>query len=242
MGENFWQFRPYRPEDGSRRIDWRRSARGDRFFVRERELENAQNFFLWLDPRPDFDWHSSPGLPTKRERGALLLLALAGALHRGGERVTPLLSGNASPGGAFALDQLAIHLFSAPPEPPFPQNGRGAYILVSDFYEDPSVWRSRLKAFQARNRKGILVAIADPTEVDFPFAGRLRFSAPGGGEKPLVERAETLAPAYRAAFAERRAAIRAIAGETGFEFAAMRADEPAAPALARIAALVRGPR
>ena len=41
QGEAFWQYRDHRAEDGARLVDWRRSARGDRFFVREREREAA---------------------------------------------------------------------------------------------------------------------------------------------------------------------------------------------------------
>ena len=38
-GENFWQFRRYVPGEEARRVDWRRSARGDELYVREQEWE-----------------------------------------------------------------------------------------------------------------------------------------------------------------------------------------------------------
>ena len=44
QGEAFWQYRDHRAEDGARLVDWRRSARGDRYFVREREREAVDRF------------------------------------------------------------------------------------------------------------------------------------------------------------------------------------------------------
>ena len=38
-GETFWQFRPYGSGEPVRLIDWRRSARDDHLYVREREWE-----------------------------------------------------------------------------------------------------------------------------------------------------------------------------------------------------------
>ena len=40
-GENFWQFRRFVSGEEARRIDWRRSARDDNLYVREREWEAA---------------------------------------------------------------------------------------------------------------------------------------------------------------------------------------------------------
>jgi len=36
-GETFWQFRPFISGEPAARVDWRRSARENRAFVRERE-------------------------------------------------------------------------------------------------------------------------------------------------------------------------------------------------------------
>ena len=42
VGETFWQFRPFVAGEAAQRIDWRRSGRDDRLYVREREWETAQ--------------------------------------------------------------------------------------------------------------------------------------------------------------------------------------------------------
>ena len=50
MGDEFWQYRPAHQSDPVRLIDWRRSARSDVQFVREREWQAAQSVTLWVDP------------------------------------------------------------------------------------------------------------------------------------------------------------------------------------------------
>ena len=42
VGESFWQFRPFMPGEAALLVDWRRSAREERLFVREREWEGAR--------------------------------------------------------------------------------------------------------------------------------------------------------------------------------------------------------
>ena len=77
MGEAFWQFRPFTPGEASNRIDWRRSARDDRTYVREREWEAAQTISLWIDRSPSMAFVSDLALqPKPRPR--------AGAGPRGG--------------------------------------------------------------------------------------------------------------------------------------------------------------
>src|ERR1700747_1255999 len=51
-GETFWQFRPFVSGEAAGRIDWRRSAKDERLYVREREWEAAHAGFLWIDRSP----------------------------------------------------------------------------------------------------------------------------------------------------------------------------------------------
>ncbi len=48
-GETFWQFRPFVSGEPAARVDWRRSAREDRAFVREREWEASHTVWIWFD-------------------------------------------------------------------------------------------------------------------------------------------------------------------------------------------------
>ncbi len=63
IGENFWQFRPYVDGECLSRIDWRRSARDDHTYVRDREWEAAHTIWLWADLSPSMLYKS-----TRRDR------------------------------------------------------------------------------------------------------------------------------------------------------------------------------
>ena len=72
IGENFWQFRPYVEGEAMSRIDWRRSARDDHTYVRDREWEAAHTVWLWADPSPSMLYKS-------RRRHGVQGIARAGA-------------------------------------------------------------------------------------------------------------------------------------------------------------------
>ena len=86
-GETFWQFRPFVAGEAAQRIDWRRSARDDRLYVREREWETAQSVWLWIDRSASMGYVSDLAQAPKIERALVLGLALADAFVEGGERV-----------------------------------------------------------------------------------------------------------------------------------------------------------
>jgi uncharacterized protein (DUF58 family) len=235
QGEAFWQYRDHRAEDGARLVDWRRSARGDRYYVREREREAAQTAWFWIDPDAGFDWSSEPERTTKLRRAQTIALALATLLTRGGERVGML--GRAPRTGPRAVDRLA-HDFLLPQEdavtPP-----RSSVIFLSDFYAPAEAWRARLAAAADAGASGALVMIADPAEEDFPFRGRTLFLEPGGRRsETLLGRPESIRDLYAERLETHRRAIRTLGGDYGFPALLHRTDHSAAPALALLIALV----
>ena len=235
QGEAFWQYRDYRAEDGARMIDWRRSGRGDRYYVREREREAAQTAWFWVDPDPGFEWSGAPSeRPSKRRRALTLALALSVLLTRGGERVGAL--GAPSRAGPRAMEHLALDLARAP------QNGapppRGFALYASDFYAPIETWRARLSIAAKAGVDGALLCVADPAEELFPFQGRTRFRAPGGGIEALLGRAETAREAFQHRLEAQREAVRALGADLGFPVLFHRTDHSAAPALAALIALI----
>ena len=114
-GETFWQYRPFESGESAHRIDWRRSARGDQLFVREREWEAAQNYFVWVDCSASMAFKSSLASDYKIDRAAVLGLAAAEVLVQGGERVgalglTPALCAR------NIIDRLAAVICGQPPD------------------------------------------------------------------------------------------------------------------------------
>lgn len=238
IGESFWQFRDHRPEDGVRLVDWRRSARGERLYVREREREAAQTALFWLDPDPGFDWASQGKWPAKKRRALVMCLALASLLTRAGERVGAL-GASQTRTGPHAMERLALDLLRPQaPAPPAPQ-GRPIVILASDFYAPASDWAGRLKACAQTGVTGAILMVADPAEEDFPYRGRTQFQEPGGSKrKVLFGRAESAQGEYRARLDAHRAALRHAAQGLGFLPILHRTDHSAAPALALMIAAV----
>ena len=235
QGEAFWQYRDHRAEDGARLVDWRRSARGDRFYVREREREAAQTAWFWIDPDAGFNWSSDTrAWPTKLYRARVIALALAMLLTRGGERVGAL--GHTPRAGARAIDRLALDLTAPAHEAQAPANS--TVVFMSDFYAPVESWRARLKACASAGAAGALVMIADPAEEDFPFRGRTLFQTPGAKCEVLIGRAEAAQAIYSEKLETHRRAIRALGAEFGFPALLHRTDHGASPALAMLTALI----
>jgi uncharacterized protein (DUF58 family) len=237
VGEAFWQFRDHRPEDGARLVDWRRSARGERLFVREREREAAQTAQIWLDADAGFAWSAEPDAwPQKRTRGLVMATALAILLARGGERIGVV--GGETHAGPRAPERLALAL-AEPVERPFAVSPRGLVLLVSDFYAPLDDTRDRLAACLAAGARAALLSVCDPSEEDFPFQGRTRFEPVGGAGKPVTfGRAEGARDAYRARLAAHRAGVADLAAAADAPLILHRTDHAPGPAFAALTAAV----
>lgn len=244
-GETFWEYRHHRPEDGARGVDWRRSARGDQLFVRETEWEAANAVHLWRDGGAGME-AGSPGLPSKRDRAAVCLIAAASLLIRGGERVAALGETGRARSGRVGLELAGRALADGPGSvshveaPDLPRHAR--VILASDFLDPPETWAARLSALTGSGAGGALLRIVDPAEEDFPFEGRTRFKSAGGGGPLLFGRAQDARAAYRQAWSEHGAALAAIARRTGFQLVTHRTDRPAASAVMALYQAIAGDR
>src|SRR6266704_332826 len=67
-GENFWQFRRFMSGEPAARVDWRRSARDDHLYVREREWEASHTIWIWPDRSPSMTFTSALSSNSKLER------------------------------------------------------------------------------------------------------------------------------------------------------------------------------
>lgn len=239
QGAEFWQFRPAAGSDGLRRIDWRRSARGDEHFVRETEWQASRAVALWVDPGAAMDFASRKGADSKGTRARLLAMALALLLLRGGERVglarpdMPPRSGQAQAATlALALsssgaDGRAEH--GAPDLAALPPGGHA--VLFSDFLGDTAPVEAVLAQAASRNIRGLLVQMLDPAEEDFPFDGRTRFESMSGHLRFETLRAGDLRGPYRERLAARKDALDHVARLAGWRFATLHSDSAPAAGL-----------
>ncbi len=211
-GETFWQYRPAHPGDTLAQIDWRRSARSDRLFVRELEWEAAETVMIWADRSAAMDFKSARAPRTKGERAALLALALGVLLARGDERFG-LLGTEAEPPatGQTQLLRMAAILCREPERPldygvapHIHVNRVGQAVFLSDFLGPEDAIFPTIAHAASRGIGGVLLQILDPAEARFPFAGRTRFESPTRAIEYDAEQAASLRDAYRARLAERQ--------------------------------------
>ena len=130
-GENFWQFRRYVSGEEARRIDWRRSARDDNLYVREREWEAAHTIWIWPDRSPSMAFASKLARESKLDRTLTIAFALAEVLVEAGERVG--LPGLMRPTGSRAvIDRMAEAIIHDPRERPSLPKDFAPPIAVGD--------------------------------------------------------------------------------------------------------------
>ena len=236
LGDEFWQYRPLHSGDETRTIDWRRSARSDEVFVREKEWQAAQSVLMWVDRAQSMAFSSDKRVPTKAERAATVALAVSVLLIRGGERVGLMDLQTPARSGQLQLLRLADALsddhtsdFGVPEVRGMVAHSRT--ILVSDFLGDIGpVERAMTKAAD-RGVKGAILQILDPQEEAFPFAGRTVFESMGGSLAHETLEAGDLRDRYLDRLAERKGRLEDLARLTGWQYHCHHTDASATSAL-----------
>lgn len=234
VGENFWQFRPFVEGDSIGRVDWRRSARDDHTYIREREWEAAHTIWLWASLSPSMMFKSALGQVSKESRALVLMLATAEIMARSGERIgcpgvmEPIAARNAAERLAHALSHADL-----PDSLPDTSMIRGSsdIVLFGDFLGPVPETLAHLQPLSQRGLRGHVIEIADPVEETFPYAGRVEFADPETGQKFLSGRSETLRDDYRRAYFARREGLRDGFRHMGWNFIAHNTSRPASEAL-----------
>ncbi|MCB1543166.1 MAG: DUF58 domain-containing protein [Methylobacteriaceae bacterium] len=238
VGETFWQFRHFTSGEAAQTIDWRRSARGDGLFVREREWEAAHTLWLWMDLSPSMGFVSDLAREPKVDRALALGLAAADLLVRGGERVG-LLGLSRALAARDIVDRLGEVLAveasrdveRAELPPAVALGPRNRAILIGDFLIEPKLFAERLSTIAARGASGHMVMIADPVEETFPFAGHVELVDSDSPATLRLGRAESWRADYEQRLARHRADIFDVARAHGISVLVHRTDRPASEAL-----------
>ena len=240
-GEEFWQYRPAHAGDERRFVDWRRSARSDAQFVREREWQLAQSVHLWVDDAASMRFTGAEkgraARPAKGARARLIALAAAVLMIRGGERVG--LTGPLAPPrpGRAQLMVLAELLsrdggaqdYGTPEIAGI--TGQARAVFLSDFFGPLDPIRDSLGALADRGVSGVMIQVLDPAEEDFPFDGRTVFESMSGSLRHETRKAGDLRARYRDRLAERRDLLAQMAQAAGWQFSTHHTGDPAQGAL-----------
>lgn len=241
MGDEFWQYRPAENGDGLRAIDWRRSARGDAHFVRQKEWQAAQSVMFWVDDALSMTFSGGPDRPTKGHRARVLALSLCVLLNRGGERFGLANRGTPPRSGEGHLGRMATHLMDAaysgendidygtPNARVLPAGSRA--VFLSDFFGNPEPVARELTKATDRGVKGALIQILDPDEEAFPYDGRTVFETMSGTVKFETLKAGKLKDDYLGRLTERKAYLQELCRATGWRYLCHHSDRPAVSAL-----------
>jgi len=238
-GETFWQFRPFISGEPSSRVDWRRSAREEHAYVREREWEAAHTVWIWFDRSASMRFGSSLAQATKIDRAAVIALAFADLCVRGGERagllglMRPIADASVVErfAEAIATDERLHGPSEAVLPPSYPAAARSMALLVGDFLCEPEQTEQALRSISAQGAVGELVIVVDPIEETYPFSGNVEFFHPDGGLRLLRPRAQNIRDAYLARLAAHREALRSICAKLGWGMSLSRTDGSAAEIL-----------
>jgi uncharacterized protein (DUF58 family) len=234
-GENFWQYRRFVSGEPAQHVDWRRSARDDHLYVREREWEASHTVWIWPDRSPSMTFASALSSDTKLERSLVVAFALAEVLVQGGERVgvpglmRPTASRN-------VIEKMAESILHDPTEraslpPSFAPSPLSEVVMLSDLWSPIADVRATIAQLSATGAHGHVVQIVDPAEESFPYSGRVEFIEPEGAGSVTAGRAETWRNDYQNIVARHRADIRAETDLRGWSFAIHRTDRPASELL-----------
>jgi uncharacterized protein (DUF58 family) len=227
-GENFWQYRHFTSGEPSQSIDWRRSARDDHLYVREREWEASHTIWMWADRSPSMEFNSDLTEWSKLDRALVVSFALAEVLVQGGERVgiPELMRPTANHNVIETMAQRIIHDYSERPSlpPNFSPAPFSEVLLLSDFWSPVADFRKILGQLAANGARGHVVQVIDPAEESFPYAGRVEFIESEGLGSVTAGRAEMWRDDYQALLANHRAALRAETERFGWTFTIHRTD------------------
>lgn len=246
-GETFWQFRPFSSGEPASRIDWRRSGRDDRLYVREREWEAAHSVHLWIDRSASMAFGSELAMAPKCDRAVVLGLALAESFVEAGERVG--MMGQAPPRAVRRIAERFAEILADPrgseaTDMP-PRTALAPYdeaLIVSDCLSPAEEWDACIEAIAARGARGHILMIVDPVEESFPFAGQAMLEDPEAGMRLRVGDAASWGAQYRTRIARHRDALETATRRRGWTLTIHRTDRPASEAALRLMGLVQAAR
>ncbi len=187
---NFAEYRPYRPGDDIRKIDWKVYGRLDRYFVKEYEGETNTSVHLILDCSRSMAYRSE-GI-QKLEYGQFLAACLGyfAFKQRDGvgfvsydEDVIDFVPARGSIGHLNTVLHT-IERAKAGQKTNFVKplvsvserlRRRGIVILISDLYDDPDRVMNGLRHLAYRGNDVIVFQVLDPSELNFDFSESAMF-------------------------------------------------------------------
>ena len=187
---NFAEYRPYRPEDDIRKIDWKVFGRLDRYFVKEFEGETNTSIHLLLDCSRSMAYKNR-GI-RKLAYGQFLAAALAYFAFKQRDSVGFVSFDEAirefvPAKGSIGHLNVVLHSIEHTRADRSSSirssltgiseriRRRGIVILFSDLYDEPGAVMEGLRYLACRGNDVIVFQLLDPTELEFDFHASTQF-------------------------------------------------------------------
>jgi uncharacterized protein (DUF58 family) len=245
----FSQYRPYRPGDDLKYLDWKVLARTDRLYTRQfRETTNLSAMLV-------LDASASMAYPTMRDDAGvskfvyarMIAAALAYLLVQQGDAVGLMTMADGKfvyvppRGGRMHLRRVLGRLSTLTPSGSWTPGAviaraaelmrrRGVMLVLSDFYDAEDETLTELKRAARRGHETAVLQCMSRREIEFPYTGGIEFEDLETGGTRLVE-ASSLAAGYRARVTEFINRWRNQAKSSGLDYALMTTDIPPDDAL-----------
>lgn len=190
-GDQFDHHKNYQPGDPLKHIDWKVSARHDRFYVKRYLEQTALRVRLVVD-RSASMMQASGALPSKYFHACRMAACLAYLVMNKGDSVGAVLAAQDQttwlPVKSTDTHLVAILRALASRAPAAQDNlgvclrtildrgePKGLVVLVSDLMFDPKPIHRELARLCAQGHEVMVIQLRDPTEEDFPFNRWVQF-------------------------------------------------------------------
>ncbi|TAK15086.1 MAG: DUF58 domain-containing protein [Acidobacteria bacterium] len=241
----FSQYRPYRPGDDLKYLDWKVLARTDRLYTRQfRETTNL-SAMLVLDASASMAYPADGVSKFKYAR--MLTAALAYLLVQQGDAVGLMTTDHGRllylppRGGKMHLRRVLAQLSKLTPSGTWSPGAviaraaellrrRGVLLVLSDFYDDDAATLTELKRASRRGHEAGILQVMSKPEIEFPYSGGTEFEDLESSARRVVD-AAGIARGYRARVGEFLERWRADARGSAIDYALMTTDRPPDEAL-----------
>jgi len=190
-GDEFDHHKDYQPGDPLKHVDWKVSARHDRYYVKRYLEETALSVRIVVD-RSASMLQATGELPSKYLQTARVAASLAYLVLRQGDAVGAVVT-SATETLWLPVQSVPTHLVAilralVSGEPVAQDNlqtclktildraeKKGIIAVISDMMYDPAPVQREIGRLQAQGHEVVLFQLRDPTEEDFPFNRWVQF-------------------------------------------------------------------
>ncbi|MDB5038065.1 MAG: hypothetical protein JWQ35_1593 [Bacteriovoracaceae bacterium] len=200
---------PYSAGEDARRIDWKRFASSDRFFVNRFEREEKTSWTILIDRSKSMSYEKKLKWASYWA-GALIFLAKVW-----GDRWRLLPDTDSSIEDAFHLLSQNKVGVENPENLEFEGRSGDRLVVFSDFFWDADLLRKRIQKWQSLFDHVSLIQILDPREAEFNFSGVMEFRDLESSDR-LVLDAGRAANRYRKVLKKLQESLKAPLSEGSF--------------------------